>query len=80
MNDLINSPSHYISGDIECIDAISAALGDDGFVSFLRGQVMKYTWRLGLKGDALDDAQKALWYQDKLVDELLRHRKKSNAQ
>lgn len=71
VSDPVNSPSHYTqSGDIECIDAIRAALGHIGFVAFLRGQVIKYTWRLGLKDDAAQDAAKARWYADRLVAEL----------
>lgn len=69
-HDPVNHPAHYTSGAVECIDAIEAALGADGFAAFLRGQVIKYTWRLGLKGAALEDAQKAAWYQAKLVEVL----------
>lgn len=66
MSDLINHPPHYSSGGIECIDAIEAALGHDGFVAFLRGQVIKYQWRLGLKDNAAQDAGKAAWYAARL--------------
>lgn len=69
--DLINHPPHYTQGDIECIDAIKAALGQGGFECFLRGQIIKYTWRLGLKGDGFDDAQKAEWYLRRLNEELM---------
>ncbi len=65
--DLIDSPPHYTQGRIECIDAIESALGPAGFIAFLRGQVLKYTWRLGLKGAAEVDARKAAWYQERLV-------------
>ncbi len=67
-NDPVN-PSHYKDADngIECIDAIRAALGRDGFVAFLRGQVIKYSWRLGKKDVAVVDAEKAQWYQSKLI-------------
>lgn len=69
MNDPVHNPLHYTMGDIECIDAIRAALGRDGFRHFLRGQVIKYQWRLGLKGEAVEDAAKARWYADRLVKE-----------
>jgi len=68
--DPVNSPPHYTQGDIECIDAIRAALGHDGFIAFLRGQVLKYTWRTGHKGDPAVDARKCAWYQARLVEEL----------
>ena len=70
MSDPVNNPAHYTAGAVECIDAIEAALGPEGFVAFLRGQVIKYTWRLGRKDDALQDARKAAWYQAKLVERL----------
>ena len=68
--DAVNHPSHYTQGSIECIDAIASALGHDAFIEFLRGQVIKYMWRLGRKGDALKDAEKGKWYASRLVAEL----------
>ena len=70
MSDLVDHPPHYTAGEIECIDAIASALGHDGYVAFLRGQVIKYTWRLGRKDCALQDARKAAWYQAKLIEAL----------
>lgn len=69
-SDPVNHPAHYTFGGIECIDAIEAALGPKGFVAFLRGQVIKYQWRLGHKGAAAQDAAKALWYADRLAKAL----------
>ena len=40
MTDPVNHPAHYTQGSVECIDAIESALGPDGFVAFLRGQVI----------------------------------------
>ncbi len=65
-HDPVDHPSHYTQGAVECIDAIEAALGEEGFIAFLRGQIMKYTWRLGLKGAAEEDAGKIAWYADRL--------------
>jgi hypothetical protein len=73
MPDMVNRPPHYTQGGIECIDAIRAALGHAGFVAFLRGQVIKYQWRLGLKGDPAEDAAKARWYAERLERELREH-------
>jgi hypothetical protein len=64
--DMINHPPHYTQGGVECIDAIEAALGIDGFRAFLRGQVIKYLWRAGLKGGAAEDLAKAAWYLNRL--------------
>lgn len=62
--------NYYREGSIECIDAIKAALGQDGFIAFLRGQVIKYNWRLRSKGQAKEDSIKATWYQCRLTKEL----------
>ena len=61
-SDPVNSPDHYTNGEIECIDAIRAALGPDGFRAFCQGQVIKYSWRAQHKGDWPQDFQKATWY------------------
>lgn len=68
--DMVNHPPHYTQGGVECIDAIKAALGREGFIMFLRGQVIKYQWRLGLKDSSLQDAAKANWYGQRLEQEL----------
>jgi hypothetical protein len=60
-NDAIN-PLHYKTGDIECIDAIQAQLSPAEWRGYLRGQIAKYNWRLGLKDSAEQDANKLLWY------------------
>jgi len=60
--DMVNSPSHYNKGGIECIDAIRAALGEEGFKAYCRGNALKYTWRAGLKLDEVEDLKKAAWY------------------
>jgi hypothetical protein len=41
---------HYRQGDIECIDAIRAALTDEEWRGFCKGNVLKYTWREKHKG------------------------------
>jgi hypothetical protein len=69
-NDPVNRPAHYTQGKVECIDAIESALGPEGFIAFLRGQVIKYNWRLPHKGAAAQDAGKAKFYQDLLADRL----------
>lgn len=70
LHDPVNHPSHYCQGGIECIDAIEAALGREGFIAFLRGQVIKYQWRLGHKDSPKQDNAKAIWYCNKLAEVL----------
>ena len=69
--DNVNSPEHYQSEDgIECIDAIRAALGKDGFISHCRGTAIKYAWRSGKKANHAEDLRKAAWYLEKAASEL----------
>jgi len=67
--DPVNHPDHY-QGKVECIDAIEAALGDDGFVAHCRGTAMKYIYRAGRKGDSVEDLRKAAWYLDRAIKTL----------
>lgn len=41
--DTANMPSHYTSGEIECIDAIQAQMTPEQFAGYLRGNCVKYT-------------------------------------
>lgn len=67
MKDNIN-PSHYRQGNIECIDAISAAVIDlEGVEAMLVGNAMKYLWRWKYK-NGTEDLRKAQWYISKLID------------
>ena len=43
----------------------------DGFLGFLRGNVMKYLWRYEMKNGE-EDLEEAKWYLDKLISELSR--------
>ena len=59
--DMVNHPPHYQSDNgIECIDAIRAALGRDGFIAYCRGNAIKYLWRD--KVNNVEDRNKATWY------------------
>lgn len=69
-NDNVNSPAHYRQGGIECIEAIKASMSEEGFKDYLKGNVMKYIWRYKHKGKAIEDIEKALWYLNRLKDEL----------
>jgi len=66
-NDPINSPSHYNSGDIECIDAIEASMSPEAFKGYLKGNVEKYVWRMSYKGKPVEDLRKARFYLDRLI-------------
>ena len=66
MSDIINHPSHYAEGrEHEPIDVIV-----DWELGYLDGQVVKYLSRLGRKDSALQDAKKAQFYMNRLVEEI----------
>ena len=65
--DMVNHPSHYQSDTgVECIDAIRAALGPEGFRAHCRGTAIKYLWRE--KWNNHEDYKKAAWYLDRLIE------------
>lgn len=67
--DNVNHPTHYNKGTMECLDVIKACLSKSEFKGFLKGNVMKYMYRKGDKGDALEDLNKACWYAKKLMEQ-----------
>lgn len=68
--DMVNHPSHYTHGGIECIDAIKAAtVGKTGIEAVAVANVVKYLWRYEEK-NGLEDVKKARWYLERLINEL----------
>ncbi len=65
--DNVNHPAHYTNGDIECIDAIRAALTAEQYAGYLRGNIIKYLWRYDRKGGA-EDLRKARTYLEWLIE------------
>ena len=68
--DLVNHPTHYNSGGVECIQAIEASMELEAFQGYLKGNTLKYIWRMSYKGKALEDCEKAQWYLNKLISTL----------
>lgn len=75
MSDSVDHPKHYNSSpaccgncgaSIECIDVVE-------HMGFNIGNVIKYLWRVGLKGAALEDLKKSAWY---LGREIAKYEKK----
>lgn len=65
--DMVEHPSHYTAGAVECIDAIeSAVTGLTGAEAVLTAQVIKYIWRFKRK-NGVEDLKKARWYLDRLI-------------
>jgi hypothetical protein len=69
LEDMVNSPSHYADSGIETIDYIVDVLGEWDAISYCHGNVIKYTGsRLFKKGNPIQDAKKAIWYLNKMVE------------
>mgnify|MGYP003113671503 FL=1 len=69
MTDMVNSPPHYNSGNIECIDAIQESMSSEAFRGYLKGNIQKYIWRYENK-KGVEDLKKAQWYLNKLIKTL----------
>ncbi|MBM4722553.1 DUF3310 domain-containing protein [Rhodococcus hoagii] len=63
--DPVNHPGHYTShpSGVECIQVTE-------HMSFCLGNAIKYIWRADLKGNAIEDLQKARWYVDREIARL----------
>lgn len=67
MSDMVNQPPHYNQGDIECIQAIEASMTPLEFLGYLKGSIIKYTWRYRYKDAPIEDLEKANWYLARLM-------------
>ena len=63
------NPAHYKDTPIQFIDAVKAAMTNEQYLGFLRGNVIKYLWRYENKGGK-QDLEKAEWYLKRLIEEL----------
>lgn len=72
--DKINHPTHYTShpSGVECIEITRHH-------NFCIGNVIKYVWRAGLKGEntKLEDLKKARWYLNNEIERLTDEEDKS---
>lgn len=64
-NDVVNRPSHYAEGGIECIEYIKERLTSDEYRGYLYGNAIKYNHRWPNKNGA-EDLAKAAWYNKAL--------------
>ncbi len=69
VDDPVESPVHYNTGSVECIEAIKASMSDTEFKGYLKGNAMKYLWRYDYKGKPVEDLKKAQWYLARLTEE-----------
>ena len=66
--DMVNHPPHYTDGGIETIDYIKAKLSREEYIGYLRGNILKYTSRLGKKDNITQEVGKIGWYTRELAD------------
>ena len=68
--DMVNSPAHYTTGRYEAIDIIEDAIAEapTPMAGMCQGNALKYLLRLWHKIDAKEDAEKAKWYLNKLIE------------
>ena len=65
--DMVNRPSHYLYGKVECIEAIQESMSPEAFFGYCKGNCIKYLWRYERKGKPLEDLLKAQWYLERLI-------------
>jgi len=61
----VDRPAHYLQhpSGIEAIEICQ-------HMNFCRGNAMKYLFRAGLKGDEIEDLQKAKWYIQREIERI----------
>lgn len=67
---MVDNPPHYNQGGIETIDYMKAYSTPEEFRGHCRLTAIKYLSRLNEKDNPLENAKKARWYLNKLIDEL----------
>lgn len=70
--DMVNSPGHYTSGRVEAIEIIEDAVegAPSNQTAVMQANVLKYLLRLWHKDNPVQDAEKAQWYLNRLINML----------
>lgn len=66
MNDAVNNPYHYETGQFECIDVMVETQGVEAVKAFCLCNAFKYLYRHKRK-NGVEDVNKAIWYLNKYV-------------
>lgn len=66
-NDSVNHPSHYETGNFECIDVMIETQGKEAVMDFCVCNAFKYIYRHNNK-NGIEDIKKAKWYLDKYIE------------
>ena len=67
MADNVNHPSHYCTGQYECIDVMIETQGVEATMNFCMCNAFKYLYRHNGK-NGLEDVRKADWYLCKYLE------------
>lgn len=68
--DVVNTPSHYSAGNIECVEYLKDNMPWDAYLGGLEWNVKKYLHRWRYKKHPVEDLKKAQWYLNRMVKEL----------
>ena len=52
-DDEVYHPTHYTEGKHEVMDIIKEILTGEEYIGYLKGNIIKYSWRAGLKGESI---------------------------
>lgn len=66
--DAINPPHYRVNGIPEAYDIMTHLMNREQLEGFLWGNIIKYAYRYGRKGDEADTAGKIKWYAQKLKE------------
>lgn len=66
-NDNVNHPSHYETGNFECIDVMIETQGKEAVMDFCICNAFKYIYRHNNK-NGIEDVKKAKWYLEKYIE------------
>lgn len=63
--DVVNHPLHYTQhpSGVECIEVAE-------HFGYRKGNAIKYIWRAGMKGNAIEDLEKAIFYLNREIEQL----------
>lgn len=77
MADMVNNPPHYqLNNGMEVIDIIEAALTEEEFRGYLKGNDLKYIYREPYKGNSEQDVAKSIWYAERYKEALAKNTEK----
>ena len=65
--DVVNHPTHYETGNFECIEVMEETQGREAVMNFCICNAFKYLYRHNGK-NGIEDLKKARWYIDKYLE------------